>query len=464
MDLAKRLRHRAPLKARRAVGLSLFIRTCTPASAEAVAGATTPSTPGGQSALRRVITNRIVLVLLMSAAALRIMILVHDLPRYENRWDFSHYYAAALAMRQGIDPYVTDLTPEASRLGLELKQINRATYPPTFLVAFEPLTLLSPHAAYWTWFAINVIGLVAALWMLFRDFWGIDPFMAMALVALAMLYPPLWEHFRFAQCQILILVMLILIMRALRRGDERAAGLWLALATLLRVFPILLAGYFIARRRWRAIVYTVVGGAIGAVITIAFVGLGRSLDFRHAIGFVVSPFWLEHDGNLSAAAFLSHLYWHWGGLALPPALEIARIVTSRGVELALFAVSIFVTADAGSSEEQELAWLPLWIAAMIIVAPTAWLNYLVMLYLPFAVFLRAARAGRLSERASRMAIISYLIPLVEFVVAAWLYHRISPSETTLLRGTLIAAPLTAYLAAYWYAKDLPPSPSAGTHG
>ena len=67
------------------------------------------------------------------------------LPGRANKWDYSIYYSSALAMRQGMNPYTTDLTPLAHSLGFELDKINHATDPPTFVMCFVPLTLLAPR-------------------------------------------------------------------------------------------------------------------------------------------------------------------------------------------------------------------------------------------------------------------------------------------------------------------------------
>jgi hypothetical protein len=88
----------------------------------------------------------------VSVSALALLyagILLLSLGSRARTWDFSHYYVSALAMRQGINPYATSLAPLASSLGLDIKEIDKATYPPTFILLFEPLTLLAPVSAYW---------------------------------------------------------------------------------------------------------------------------------------------------------------------------------------------------------------------------------------------------------------------------------------------------------------------------
>jgi uncharacterized membrane protein len=75
--------------------------------------------------------------------------------------------------------------------------------------------------------------------------------MALAIAVLALLYAPITENFLFSQRQTLILLLLVLVMRALDRGYEAAAGMFLGLAVAYRVFPLLIAGYFIIRSHWR---------------------------------------------------------------------------------------------------------------------------------------------------------------------------------------------------------------------
>jgi hypothetical protein len=100
------------------------------------------------------------------------------------------------------------------------------------------------------------------------------------------LYEPTTQEFFYAQTQILILLLLALVMRWLQRGHDAAAGFALALAGLLKIFPLLLIGYLLAIRRWRATVYTVCGLLLGGLLTLALVGLTHSLAFFQVVGVV----------------------------------------------------------------------------------------------------------------------------------------------------------------------------------
>jgi hypothetical protein len=126
---------------------------------------------------------------------------------------------------------------------MQTGEINRASYPPTFLLCFEPLTLLSPVTAYWVWFGFNFLAIAAALMLLLGDENRLDMRTAGSLCALAMLYTPVRENFRYAQSQILILLLLVLSMRRLQRGGDASAGLILSWAILLRIYPAVMLVY-----------------------------------------------------------------------------------------------------------------------------------------------------------------------------------------------------------------------------
>jgi hypothetical protein len=105
-----------------------------------------------------------------------------------HQWDFSHYYVSSDAARRGINPYSSDLTPLADRLGLQVNEINRATNPPSFVLVFELLTRLKPSSAYWAWFSINVSALAFSLFLLLTDPPRGRPLEVWSLAALSIVY------------------------------------------------------------------------------------------------------------------------------------------------------------------------------------------------------------------------------------------------------------------------------------
>jgi hypothetical protein len=135
--------------------------------------------------------------------------------RLQTRWydlDFSAYYYWAYALRTGGNPYSTDLEPLATRLGLMSSGITHADYPPTFILCFEPLTLVRPEIAYWIWTGLNLLILLAAVAVLLNDL-ASDGLILVTFAALAILYEPVSENFFWSQAQIVLLLLLALNLR-----------------------------------------------------------------------------------------------------------------------------------------------------------------------------------------------------------------------------------------------------------
>src|ERR1700687_4935585 len=173
-----------------------------------------------------------VLVPLWASVVIGVVIMIDALPGRADKWDYSIYYSSALAMRKGLNPYTTDLTPLARSLGFKLDKINHATDPPTFVMCFVPLTLLAPRPGFYVWTAINAFSFLLALFLLLRWTPGIGRDAKLAIAAIAILFPPVADHLIWGQNKMLVLLMFVLMLRWMERGKDGAAGLILALGSL----------------------------------------------------------------------------------------------------------------------------------------------------------------------------------------------------------------------------------------
>jgi hypothetical protein len=383
-----------------------------------------------------------------------------DVRERVNKWDFSHYYLSALVLREGGNPYITDLAKKGAQLGMQVDEINRASYPPAFLLCFEPMTLMRPVAAYWVWFALNLFLLATAYVVLLRVENHFSLPAAVSMIALSMLYLPLWHHFNFAQCQILVLTIMLVMMRALRRGDDVTAGLSLALASLLRVFPIVMAGYLIARHRFRALKWMCIGLAAGSLVTVAFVGPSVAFGFLTQLGFLTGKRWYENSGNVSIAAVISRVWWAMFGSDLTGPSNSIRPLAIILADVAVFAATLRATNAAYDSPDQDWRAFSLWIVAIVMLSPTAWPHYLVLFFIPFA----QIASGRAQKRTVWMAAASFILM---DVIGLKLIG--APPGASSLIGTLFTAvgcfiPVAAmYLAAYWFASEEPRTSTYSAH-
>src|ERR1700674_1724736 len=172
------------------------------------------------------LTRPSILILLCVGTLMHLGIALAQAAARTRLWDFSHYYVAALAMREGLNPYAIDLRPLGRQIGLD--GIARATDTPFFLLCFEPLTRLRPATAYWIWFAINAAALILAMVSILRAAPRLNRRQVFSLSAIILLYPPLSTHIFFAQTQIVVLLLVAVVLRSFESGRDRTAGLALA--------------------------------------------------------------------------------------------------------------------------------------------------------------------------------------------------------------------------------------------
>jgi hypothetical protein len=360
--------------------------------------------------LAHALTESPIIVVLWVGAILHALLIFGQIRGRVTRWDFSHYYLSALAMRAGLNPYTTDLRPLGQVLGIE--GIEHATYPPAFLLCFEPLTLMTPRAAYWTWFGINVAALALALALLFREIPSLRTRQIMVLIPLAILYPPLGTHFFYAQTQVLILLLFVLMMWAMGRGYERTAGLFLALAGLIKIFPLLMVGYFVTRHRWRAVSYTAAGVIAGVLVTIAMVGVQRSLGFMNGVHSITSYEFIARPANIALGAFVSRLFWYASGTmggGEGALLGWVRPIVALAAQLLLLGLTARATWAAKAARDADWRAFSLWVVATILLAPTAWIHYAVLLLIPFGLVAAAGWASRAGAGAIWLTLASYAL-------------------------------------------------------
>src|SRR6266849_5266571 len=321
------------------------------------------------------------------------MALIHQLPSRITQFDFSIYYASALALHENLDPYTTDLESLGGGLGLEIDPIHYATDPPTFLLMIEPLAHMPLRRAFWVWNGLNLAALIAAVILLLYSS-SLDMRLKWALAALALLYAPVGEHFFYAQNKILVLFLLAAMMRCMERRHDAAAGLILGFAGGIRGFPLLLAGYLFMQRRTRALVWTGVGLALCGLVTVALLGVHQTLSFSHGLFFVTRDRFLVIPINISLGAFISRLFWYSYTPTPGSAMELIRRVVVALAELGLLTLTVRATLRVEPDGDTGSRAFSLWVITSVLLSPTAWVHYLVMALIPFALLADAVNRGR----------------------------------------------------------------------
>lgn len=403
-----------------------------------------------------------VAAILLAAALFHLVTLSTQVaPRY-RLLDFSSHYVSTLAMREGMDPYSDDLLVMSARLNLDAGAMIHSAETPVFLLCFRPLTMLSPRLAHRVWISLNFALLIASLWMLLVPVGSTSRAAALSLAGLALMYPPVDQVFVWGQTQIVLMFLLVLAMRSLGRGrgGDLGAGAAIALAGLLRAFPLLLAGYLVARRNWRALFWMVAFCVAGTLATAWMIGVARCLSWVKMIAWN-SGYWQSSLAfNIGLAPFVSRMFWYTFGARLSPALELARQIAVLVASLAIVTFAWRVTPHRVAYPDGDFRAYGLWIAAAIVLSPIAWPHYMALLLIPYAVIAWRALAGRGSPRAVWAAVANFAMS------GLWLHFwatdtprfnaGIPPTPSAAIvviaeLGSVVV--MLGFLAAYWSASD-----------
>jgi len=392
-----------------------------------------------------------------------LLMLTGTLTRMPGQWhrrDFSNYYESAWALRNGIDPYSSYLAPVGARLGLETGGLLHASETPPFLLCFEPLTLVPPRAAFWTWSAINFAALAIAMYLLLAYRPGLSTRTAWLLAGLILMSAPVTVNLYWGQSQLIILALMAAAMRSMEHKRDGAAGLLIAAAALLRAYPLLLVGYLLITRRWRALAFATAGIAAGVLVTVAALGLTQVLSFVHGAIWLTDYSVVNRVDNLSLGPFVSRTFWTLTGTAAGSSTDWIRRAAIAVADVLLFAVTIRATLLDSNRGDPDWRIYSLWIATAIMLSPVAWHHYLLLLIIPFVQLVASASRGRSSSRAIWMAAFAYALSAVSLRISnrflvppptafqldfPWIVHTIEE--------TSFGALLTGYIAAYWFATD-----------
>jgi hypothetical protein len=302
------------------------------------------------------------------------------------------YYVSALTIRHQENPYIT-ISPLAAKLGLDLGGVRRSTDPPTFILAFQPFTLLPEREAFWVWSGLNAACLLAAVTLLTVGFgWRAR----LAIAALALMYPPVNLHFQAGQSKMVLLLLLVLATRSMKSGWDRTAGVCIGAATLLRVFPAILLIYLTIQRRWEVLICTTITIGVGALVTVWALGLQTCLSFGAAVRLFNEHTWTRSWGNTAILA-------QFAGIR---SATIRRAYVAVTWALVLGA-TLFATMRL--SERSDPYWFTfgLWIIAAILLSPIGWPFDMVLAAIPLIQITAASRDRVISEVVQWMGIASY---------------------------------------------------------
>ena len=183
-----------------------------------------------------------------------------------------------------------------------------------------------------------------------------------------------------------MLLLVVLFGRALWRRREVEAGIWLALVTGIKLFPILFVPYLVIMRRWRALAAFAAAGAAIFAFSIAVAGVDAHVRFYHLMREYMG-YSTTLVSNQSITGFLFRLADAtsprvWSVLPIPPAVAW----TARVLNLLWFGVAtaLVLRVRRVPGRWGEILGFSLFSIWVFNSASNVWLHHAVALAIPFA--------------------------------------------------------------------------------
>ena len=366
------------------------------------------ATSRSASTLPRIVLRTALGVLILVAVAYWLLTALAILHDPHLGYDFGIYYAAALALRDAphADIYSLQVIQVAARAHHAPVPTLPYLYPSLLAVLLLPLAALPFSAALAVWNATILLLWLLGTALLARWIWRIATdhltsptaridagFFAITLaIFLSLVYGPFWEALHLGQVSVLVFFLVLLAHLCVRRQRPYLAGAVLALAAGIKLFPVVLLGYYLHGRRRRVLWGALLGTALFALLILATTG-GSGLAIMRDLPAVAAtdtalyqnqslawvPLWLSLEAGGHPGPITTLL-----GYALIAAVAIlfaaAIHATSRGIAKAAPPEPTNVTAPSAQSTQVggesgdalAFSWA---LATMVLVSPVTWMHH-----------------------------------------------------------------------------------------
>jgi len=303
-------------------------------------------------------------------------------------------YGFAIHDKLGLEAF--DAYDQAAEALVNEKPVYRGVsgwiylYPPLLAQLLIPLSQLTDDPTTENiWFAINVALLISSIALLARY---VRPVYAKWLWLAPIFFIPIWQALYLGQITIIMLALLVGVWIAVKRDHPITAGVLLALAVWIKVFPILLVVYFLWKRDWAVIISTFVAGMLLLAFQVVVVGITPMVEFFETL------FSLTEGGqpkatyeNLSVFGFASRLFLKNARVDALIVSEDLFTFTRTALLMCMWLVSayaIFKASKRGdlSDKNQGLGYA-LVIVTVLLTGSTLWVSGLPPFLLVYVIIL-----------------------------------------------------------------------------
>jgi hypothetical protein len=349
---------------------------------------------GSRTYLRRLPISAIAATVLAIVAAVS---LAQRIPAASHRYDdldFDTFYGWWTDYSNGINPWVGQSKQVDSQHHLSRRR--DCNYTPFFVEVFSPFARLDQKTAFWFWEVTQMICLVAAVLLLAR---GNDPPLGAAptiiVLSLGLLSRQFAGELVHAQVTPTLLVLLSASWLCARRDRPAATGLCLALAALVKLYPVTVGGFFLFNRRWRTLGWAIGFFVAGVMLTnpahwIELATQGLSVSYRQVA-----------ESELTVLAFVRKSIAHLAGTTIATAPLSAVIAITALIDLALLAIAAAATTMSRGRADLDGLLFGMWVALALLMSPLAWIHETLLLIPAYLFGTLAAWEGLQRREATR---------------------------------------------------------------
>lgn len=379
---------------------------------------------------------------------------------YRN--DFNVFYYAAREVLACRDPYQSSLGDWTPYL-----------YTPLLAVVLVPLSLLPLPAAAYVWFLINAMSMLSASWMSARLAGaaaeriskpgdasgtvghrgageGLVPFLS--TVSLVVVARFVLDNFSLGQVNPLVAALAAAHVYLYSRNKKTASALMLAIAASIKLTPLVLLGYHIARRRWK---FSAACLGLSVVISaLSFLPFGsQAPDAFHT--FVSRTIQNEqgydfaYAGNQSLRGAIARLTPEANRTLDHAASESSRRPSdpvTLMISLALLAVGMLAASRART---EVLAAAP-FVSCLVLFSPLSWKAHFVVLVFPVASLIAEAARTRGTRRGILTAVVAVVFALFNLTSPAIIGLR--AAEWADAHSLVFIGALLIFTASVWAAR------------
>jgi hypothetical protein len=312
----------------------------------------------------------------------------HTMPRAWRtlNTDFPNYYLAAQLTREHYDlTHIYEwrwLQREKDHRSIDQRLVGLTPITPFSTLLVYPLTVLAPLPAKHLWLLLQ-LALLVPISLALRSFTA-QPLRRIALLTAACL--PLHRNLLYGQFYILLLALLVTACWAYRRHLSVLSGALIAIATMLKIFPVIFLLYFLRKRDWRALTSAILSLLAMTAISLATFGWSVHRTYFQVIlpatlrGEALPPYLLSAS---SISALLHRLFiyepqwnphpWHttpWLVAILAPLLQT----------LLLAPAILLVPTQLDQREHSPLEWSALLTATLATSTIPASYNFTLLIF------------------------------------------------------------------------------------